>query len=115
MITGKQIVVTGGSRGIGRGLVEKLLQRNNKVIATTRNPSDAPHLQQLAQQDKNLVITQLDTSVPESIRDWAVGLKQHTHHIDDSVYMNPWCWPCPSDYQHLQQQQRCIALHFRCS
>lgn len=82
-LTGKSIVVTGGSRGIGRGLVEKLLARpGNTVIATTRNPADATQLQALAAAHSNLVISQLDTSVPSSIADWAAGLKQHTRHVD---------------------------------
>ncbi|WIA13036.1 hypothetical protein OEZ85_006644 [Tetradesmus obliquus] len=81
-LTCKSVVVTGGSRGIGKGLVEKLLSRQNKVIATTRNPQDASQLQQLAAQHSNLTITQLDTSQPQSIKDWAASLKQHTSHVD---------------------------------
>lgn len=69
-------------RGIGKGLVEKLLSRQNKVIATTRNSQDASQLQQLAAQHSNLTITQLDTSQPQSIKDWAASLKQHTSHVD---------------------------------
>lgn len=72
-------------RGIGCGLVEKLLARQNQVIATTRNPTDATHLQQLAAQHKNLVITQLDTSAPDSIKTWAADLKHITNHIDVSA------------------------------
>jgi NAD(P)-dependent dehydrogenase (short-subunit alcohol dehydrogenase family) len=69
-------------RGIGKGLVEKLLSRQNKVIATTRSPADASQLQQLAAQHSNLTITQLDTSQPQSIKDWAAAVKQHTSHVD---------------------------------
>eukprot|EP00775_Hariotina_reticulata_P011289 gene11289-11439_t len=83
MIAGKSVVITGGSRGIGRGLVEKLLARpGNKIIATTRNPEDAVQLQQLAQQHDNLIISQLDVSEPDSIQRWAQGLRQHTQHVD---------------------------------
>jgi NAD(P)-dependent dehydrogenase (short-subunit alcohol dehydrogenase family) len=37
-ITGQTAVVVGGSRGIGLGLVRKLLDRENRVIATARQP-----------------------------------------------------------------------------
>jgi NAD(P)-dependent dehydrogenase (short-subunit alcohol dehydrogenase family) len=62
--------------------VEKLLSRQNNVIATTRSPQDASQLQQLAAQHANLTITQLDTSQPQSIKDWAATIKQHTSHVD---------------------------------
>jgi NAD(P)-dependent dehydrogenase (short-subunit alcohol dehydrogenase family) len=62
--------------------VEKLLSRQNKVIATTRSPQDASQLQQLAAQHTNLTITQLDTSQPQSIKNWAATVKQHTSHVD---------------------------------
>lgn len=57
---------------------------NHQVIATTRNPKDADELQQLKKQHSNLVITKLDTSVPDSIAHWAQDLKQHTQHVDVS-------------------------------
>lgn len=64
-------------------MVEKLLARSNKVIATTRNPQDAIQLQQLASQHPGgLTITQLDTSQPSSIKEWAAQLKQYTNHVD---------------------------------
>lgn len=77
------MVVTGGSRGIGRGLVEKLLTRGNRVIATTRNPDSAIELQRLAQtQPELLTVTALDVSSPESIRAWADTVAAATSHVD---------------------------------
>lgn len=82
MIANKSVVVTGGSRGVGFGLVEKLLARGNRVIATTRDPASAAGLQQLATTNPGLVVTQLEASEPASIKAWAAGLKQHTQHVD---------------------------------
>ncbi|KAF6260680.1 hypothetical protein COO60DRAFT_1294220 [Scenedesmus sp. NREL 46B-D3] len=81
-LTGKFVVVTGGSRGIGKALVDKLLSRQNNVIATTRSPQDASELQKLAAQHANLTIMQLDTSKPQSIKDWAAQVQQHASHVD---------------------------------
>ncbi|KAF8067339.1 csgA [Scenedesmus sp. PABB004] len=84
-IAGKSVVVTGGSRGVGRGLVEKLLARGNRVIATSRrSPDDAdPSLAALvAAHGGRLTLTQLDTAVPGSIAAWAAGLSTHTPHVD---------------------------------
>lgn len=51
-------------RGIGRGLVEKLLARNNKVIATGRSaPAAAEKLKDLSQQASLLQDTQSTSAV----------------------------------------------------
>ncbi|GFR49539.1 hypothetical protein Agub_g11583 [Astrephomene gubernaculifera] len=83
-ITGKTVVVTGGSRGIGLGLVKKFLARDNVVIATSRKASDAAQLQQLLQTyPKHLQITDLDTSAPSSIATWAEQVKASgVKHVD---------------------------------
>ena len=71
-------------RGIGRGLVEKLLARNNKVIATTRDAKNATGLQQLAAEHPALTVTELDTSSSSSITSWAASLMQQLPHVDVS-------------------------------
>lgn len=81
-ITGKSVVITGGSRGIGHGLVKKFLERSNKVIATARVPQDAQQLQQLAASNSNLTVAALDISNPQSIMDFAAEVKKHTSHVD---------------------------------
>lgn len=69
--------------GIGRGLVEKLLARGNRVIATTRNPESATDLQRLAQaQPELLTVTGLDVSSPDSIKAWADTVAAATSHVD---------------------------------
>ncbi|GIL73427.1 hypothetical protein Vretimale_17582 [Volvox reticuliferus] len=84
-ITGKTVVVTGGSRGIGLGLVKKFLARNNLVIATSRKSSEATHLHELHKQyPEHLILTDLDTSTTSSITAWAQHIKQHkvANHVD---------------------------------
>ncbi|MEW5297504.1 MAG: hypothetical protein WDW36_000710 [Sanguina aurantia] len=84
MITGKTIVVTGGSRGIGLGLVKRFLQRDNTVVATTRKPAEAEALHQLAQQPGKgkLLIKLLDTSCEASVTAWAAALATEVSHVD---------------------------------
>ncbi|GLI64569.1 hypothetical protein VaNZ11_007890 [Volvox africanus] len=84
-ITGKTVVVTGGSRGIGLGLVKKFLARDNLVIATSRKSSEATHLHELHKQyPEHLILTDLDTSTTSSITAWAQQIKQQkvTKHVD---------------------------------
>lgn len=71
-------------RGIGHGLVKKLLERSNKVIATARVPQDAQQLQQLAAENSNLIVAALDVSQPDSITQFAAEVKTHTQHVDVS-------------------------------
>lgn len=72
-------------RGIGHGLVQKLLERSNKVIATARVPQEAQQLQKLAAENSNLTVAALDVSKPESIAAFAAEVKKHTPHVDVSV------------------------------
>ncbi|PNH09567.1 C-factor [Tetrabaena socialis] len=107
-ITGKTVVVTGGSRyslglnswairragpigiersparrGIGLGLVKKLLARENVVIATSRSSADAAHLLALrTQYGDRLQLTDLDTTATSSIAAWAEEVKRRTKHVD---------------------------------
>ncbi|KAI8465874.1 MAG: short chain dehydrogenase [Monoraphidium minutum] len=87
MITGKTCVVTGGSRGIGRGLVEKLLSRGNTVVATTRDAaaaSAAPLRDLAARHPAALFVTELDAASAGSVSAWADALtaRHGVKHID---------------------------------
>lgn len=84
-ITGRTVVVTGGSRGVGLGLVKKFLAGDNQVIATTRKAGEAKFLHELKQQyDAKLQISELDVSQASSIEQWSTRLKQDVQHIDVS-------------------------------
>lgn len=85
-ISKKTVVVTGGSRGIGLGLVKRFLARGNTVFATTRNAADASNLKALQAQYSKLNIAQLDVSQPASITAFAQGLKEDLKHIDVSAF-----------------------------
>ncbi|EFJ39391.1 hypothetical protein VOLCADRAFT_108651, partial [Volvox carteri f. nagariensis] len=84
-ITSKTVVVTGGSRGIGLGLVKKFLSRNNTVIATSRKSAEAYQLHELRKQyPERLILTDVDTSAAASIAEWAQDMKEArgVKHID---------------------------------
>lgn len=84
LITGKTVVVTGGSRGIGFGLVQKFLARDNTVIATARRTSEAAGLHELKSKYPagRLQLLDLDTSQPDNVAQWAAGVKGCTSHVD---------------------------------
>ncbi|KAL6781905.1 putative oxidoreductase [Auxenochlorella protothecoides] len=80
IIEGKTVVVTGANRGLGRELVNQLLERpGNTIIAGVRDPSQAKDLASLG---PNVVVTQLDVSDEASIEAWAASLKKDFAHID---------------------------------
>ncbi|GFH27716.1 uncharacterized protein HaLaN_26086 [Haematococcus lacustris] len=85
-ICGKNVVVVGGSRGIGLGLVHSFLERGNTVVATTRKAAAAGKLQELqasAPADR-LAISELDVSCSTNVANWAQRLSDSTglRHVD---------------------------------
>lgn len=81
-ITGKTVVVTGASRGIGLEFVKQLVSKGNRVIAACREPEKVKELQGL----DSVELTRLDVSVvsgpPPSIQAWAAQVAGLTDHID---------------------------------
>lgn len=75
---------------MGLGLVKRFLERGNSVIATTRNPADAPLLHTLLKEQPELGrhtmprlgISKLDTADVSSIKSWAAELKAQVPHVD---------------------------------
>ena len=75
MLSGKNVLITGASRGLGLEVVRQLLknpkstlpQSPSVVIATCRNPDNAPELQALAAEEHNrLYVKKLDVTNFES-------------------------------------------------
>ncbi|MDX2145589.1 MAG: SDR family oxidoreductase [Rhodospirillaceae bacterium] len=61
------ILITGASRGLGLEFVRQYAERGDEVIATARNPDEAPELRVLAAQNARITIEQLDVAAPTSI------------------------------------------------
>ncbi|PNW76340.1 hypothetical protein CHLRE_12g549852v5 [Chlamydomonas reinhardtii] len=112
-ITGKTVVVTGGSRGIGLSLVKGFLARDNVVIATSRKVSDAAELQQLRQQygPARLHLSDLDASRAASIAQWAEGVKgAGVKHVDVLVN-NAGVYGRRLDLQEFTEADFLLAFH----
>jgi len=63
----KRILITGSSRGLGLEFVKQFLEKNNRVIASSRNPHKYQDLKELKDRyEDNLIITELDVSKEES-------------------------------------------------
>ncbi|XP_050518336.1 C-factor [Diabrotica virgifera virgifera] len=68
------IVITGCNRGIGLGLVRHLVKDKispKSLLATCRNVENAEELQQIAAENKNVHILQLEVDKPETFEDFA--------------------------------------------
>lgn len=69
------ILITGGSRGIGRATTEKFLENGYRVIATsTSGTFDYTH--------KNLITHVYDQANPKSIKEFVAWLKEEDYKID---------------------------------
>jgi NAD(P)-dependent dehydrogenase (short-subunit alcohol dehydrogenase family) len=66
-VNGSTILITGASRGLGLQLARLAADRGARVIATAREPSDAPGLQQLAATTNNVRIASLDVTSEASV------------------------------------------------
>ncbi|NVO12635.1 MAG: SDR family oxidoreductase [Rhodoplanes sp.] len=68
-------LVTGASRGIGFGLVERLVERGDRVLACARDPA-SPDLAALAARHAgNLTLHRLDVGNPDSVAQLAASLE----------------------------------------
>lgn len=72
-------VITGAGRGIGRALVDVLLNRGYKVVAAVRATSDIP---QLAAVDKRVLPVQCDVTKPEAEHVLRTFLEKNVDHVD---------------------------------
>jgi len=79
----KDVLVTGGSRGIGLEFTRQYLHRGCRVLAASRKPENSEVLQRLqAQFSDQLVIYQLDVADEESRHDLFQALRKRTDKLD---------------------------------
>mmetsp|Transcript_2073 Transcript_2073/g.4280 ORF Transcript_2073/g.4280 Transcript_2073/m.4280 type:complete len:241 (+) Transcript_2073:6-728(+) len=81
-LTGKTIIVTGASRGLGKEFCKQLASNGNRVIAACRTPENVKDLDTIAE------LTALDVSIvdseedPKSISNWAKTIAGMCDHVD---------------------------------
>jgi NAD(P)-dependent dehydrogenase (short-subunit alcohol dehydrogenase family) len=65
--TAPTVLITGSNRGIGLQFAKDYAAKGWNVIATTRNPDDAPELKKLAAANKKVTVERLDVTKPAEI------------------------------------------------
>ena len=79
----KDILVTGGSMGIGLEFTRQYLQQGCRVFAASRKPEESKDLQDLqTQYNDQLIIHQLDVAEEGSRRDFIQALESETEKLD---------------------------------
>ena len=63
----KTALIIGTSRGLGLGLTQEFASRGWQVVATARDPHNAPALQQLAAGNPNITLEAVDLDRPETL------------------------------------------------
>jgi NAD(P)-dependent dehydrogenase (short-subunit alcohol dehydrogenase family) len=77
------ILVTGGSRGIGLEFTRQYLERGHRVFAASRNPENSSELQKLkAKFDERLSIYKLDVSAEDSRQQLFRQLSKNVEQLD---------------------------------
>lgn len=79
----KNILITGGSRGIGLEFTQQYLTRGHRLIVTSRHPGKSRELQELQNKyEDRITISQLDVSDAESRRQLYQYLSEEFQHLD---------------------------------
>lgn len=80
----KNAIVTGGTKGIGRGVTEMLLNKGYKVIATYAHDKDSAIAfeREMKQYNYDLQVTQVDQSVRAQTYTFIESIKRNFPHID---------------------------------
>jgi enoyl-[acyl-carrier protein] reductase III len=83
-LAGKVALVTGGARGIGKAVVEKLAEQGCAVVINYYNSSDLAEslCAQLEQAGKTAIAVQANVADPESVQAMFAEIQQHFDHID---------------------------------
>jgi NAD(P)-dependent dehydrogenase (short-subunit alcohol dehydrogenase family) len=79
----KEILVTGGSRGIGLEFARQYLEKGFRVFAASRHPEDSRPLQRLKEEHgEGLIVLQADVGHEESRRGLVKALSAETERLD---------------------------------
>ena len=106
------VLITGGTRGIGKGLIKRYLARaNHIVIAANRNPDDenSQALSTLPKGDgTTLIVIKIDSTVKSDAAAAVEGLKaRRVNHIDivvaNAAIMNVYCRVAELDTEDMHQ------------
>jgi NAD(P)-dependent dehydrogenase (short-subunit alcohol dehydrogenase family) len=77
------VLVTGASRGLGLETVRRYATTPNTVVlATARDPTTAPKLQEIAKEHSNVHILTLDVASEDSIRALPAQVSKYTNYIN---------------------------------
>ena len=88
MSSSKVVVITGGNRGIGLGLVKEYARKGWQVLATCRNPESAPQLRALQDNSSNVKVLSCDISNNESIENCITDIKNLSFDCVDLLINN---------------------------
>lgn len=113
----KSILITGANRGLGLGILKTLLKSSNPpstVIATCRNIEQAQELKQLADENSNVHILELDVKEPETFPDFSKKVEEIVQGNGLNVLLNnagvsP--KPCRINFVREEQFYECYKVN----
>jgi len=110
-ISGKRVVITGGTGGIGAGLVSGFLAAQTKVVVSARNEESAAQARTAYSSNKNVQFIEANLASDGSIQQFISEANEHLGGIDALIQAHGNVFPGPATQMSLEAWNEQIQVN----